>query len=113
MDAKISDCLPNWLLANESTTTSPYGFDAMLCPGLTFWRPNTSHPILLDVSHSLRAAANVFAQDPASGLKPIDACVNSSHNSLSNIHDAAAALAHAAGQSSQGLAEYLPLLMNR
>ena len=66
MDITFGGCLPNWLIANQSTSTSPYGFDAMLCPGLTFWRPNSTQLILADVSHSLRVAARAFAQFPAS-----------------------------------------------
>lgn len=66
MDIRFGNCLPNWLIANQSTTTSPYGFDAMLCPGLTFWRPNSTHLIIGDVSLSLIAAARVFAQFPIS-----------------------------------------------
>ena len=49
--ATFDDCLPNWLNANQSIITSPYGYDAMLCPGLTFWRPNQTYPVLLRVSH--------------------------------------------------------------
>ncbi|KAK9862122.1 hypothetical protein WJX84_008467 [Apatococcus fuscideae] len=44
-----NDCLPNWLVANVSSQSAPAGFNAMLCPRLTFWRPNSTLPLIFPI----------------------------------------------------------------
>ena len=45
-----NNCLPNWLVANVSSKVAPGGHDAMLCPRLAFWRPETAFPLIFPVS---------------------------------------------------------------
>ncbi|KAK9840224.1 hypothetical protein WJX74_005856 [Apatococcus lobatus] len=49
-------CLPNWLVAEVTSKVAPGGHDAMLCPRLSFWRPNSTLPIIFPYIYNFNPA---------------------------------------------------------